>query len=103
MFVSKLNFKKGISKGKYKEPMEWKEAQIEFTLNEGEDPETAKSVADIFFDSWGLTGKTEIITQEKPKAPNTPNQKKICAFEGCNKEINPRYRFCYEHFQKERR
>ena len=101
MFISKLNFKKGISKGKYKEPMEWKEAQIEFTLNEGEDPETAKSVADIFFDSWGLSGESKIAPKENN--PKAPNQKKICAFEGCNKEINPRYRFCYEHFQKVRR
>lgn len=98
MFISKLNFKRGISKGSKRDanPLHWQEAQIEITLNEGDNPDLARETANTYFKAWGLSGETTIKTEK------SSNQKKICAWEGCNKEIDSQYRYCYEHFQKVR-
>lgn len=98
MNVSKINFKRGISKGK-KNPLEWNEASIEITLCENDSPDMARELADTLFKSWGLEGETTI----KPNIPAKTNSKKICAWEGCSKEIDPKYRYCYKHFQQIRR
>lgn len=96
MHVSKIIINRGITK---ENPIEKKWERLEYTiemvLREGENPELAKEHASTMIEAW---------FNSNPKQANPENKaKKICKFEGCSKEIDARYSFCYPHFQKIRR
>lgn len=91
LYVSKLTFKRGISNREGKDPLKWCECQIEISLNPNDSPDLAKEQAETYFQAWGLTGKVTVKQSSK-----------TCAWIGCNKTIDPKYKFCYEHLQKVR-
>lgn len=51
MHVSKIKMKRGISKGK-KNPLFWKEGEIEVTLTEQDNPEDARQLAETYLEAW---------------------------------------------------
>lgn len=94
MRVSKLCFKRGVSAREGKnESLAWQEAEIEITLNEGDNPDLAKELAQTYFESWGLSGK--VTVKQAPK-----EAKRKCEWRGCDKLIDPKWKFCYPHFQQ---
>jgi len=104
MHISRLLFKKGVSQKEGRnESLQWKEVEIEMTLNEDDNPDLARETAQTLFEAWGLQGK--VTTRQAPKqAPKQPTTgKKTCAFRGCTKQIDQKYQFCYAHLQEVRR
>lgn len=96
MHVSRLTFKRGISEREGKDnTLAWQECQIEITLNENDNPDLARETANTYLEAWGLSGNVTI--KQVPK-----ESKKTCAFRGCDKEIDPKFKFCYPHFQQVR-
>ena len=95
MHVSKLTFKRGVSAREGKnENLAWQEASIEITLNEGDNPDLARETARTYFQAWGLEiGK--ITTKQASKEP-----KRKCEWRGCDKLIDPKFKYCYPHFQQ---
>ena len=94
LHISRLLFKKGISEREGKnESMQWKECEIEITLNQGDNPDLARETAETLFDAWGLKGK---VTVKNPESTS----KKTCAWEGCDKQVDAKFKYCYPHFQQ---
>lgn len=94
MHISRLLFKKGISEREGKnESLAWRECEIEITLNQGDNPDLARETAETLFDAWNLKGK--ITVKQAPK-----EGKKTCAWDGCNKQVDAKYKFCWTHFQQ---
>lgn len=97
MFCSKIIIVKGLTK-EDREQKKWVRVEytLEMVLREGENPELAKQYADTLLSAWLKEAK-----QPQQKQVNEPSiGKKICAFEGCSKEIDPKYSFCYNHFKR---
>lgn len=95
MNVSKITVLKGRTVEK---KGEWKKVEygLEIDLNPQDSPELARTMGDTLLDSW----LKENEGGNSPQKDGAKSDKKTCAFSGCSKEIDPKYRFCYEHFQK---
>jgi len=100
MYPSKITILKGKTvedpKGKWKKV----EILLELTLSEKDDVELAKEYADTLLSAW-LNSKPRGNARSPLKQANPENKgKKICKFEGCSKEIDARYSFCFIHFKR---